>query len=430
MAREAIVGEFNVQEVDAANDTSALVRLDISYPVSLKIAVAGRAQVIDLADEEWSDAGVYLLLDRPHQHGVWSAYVGKSAASGGVKRRLKLQLKDPDKSSWYRAVAVCPTDGGWDEADVAFLEGSIYRALSELPGVSLSNTQEPGTGRLAAHRQMRLRKVPDVLAGVLHILGHPAVADGTRQDSEPESADVTVVEKPSQPGKLAGLLHAGLVDVGTRLVPVDPRWSGEGTVTANGDIDIAGKTHSSPSGAGIAISKRKAESGWEFWAVGSLQGPTLHQLRDQLASGLVTPATREPAQDTDPVVSTEAEDRPEDEPGDTASRERTEGETAAAEGQQSKGVRLGDLVAAGLIPAGAKIFSTSSKRPAEGRVLSDGRVEFDNHIFEYPSGAATSAVGGKKTNRRNGWTFWALDSPQGERLAEIRERFIRTTLAS
>ena len=427
MAREAIVGEFKIHAADTADDTSAPVRLDISYPASLKIAVAGRAQVIDLADEEWSDAGVYLLLDRPRQDGVWSIYVGKSAAAGGVKRRLQLQLRDPNKSSWYRAVAVCPTDGGWDEADVAFLEGTIYRALSELPGVSLSNTQVPGTGRLAGNRQMRLRTVPDVLTGVLHILGHSAAADETRQDSELESADAPVVEKPSKPGKLAGLLQAGLVDVGTRLVAVDPRWPGDGTVTANGDIDIADATHSSPSAAGRAISGRKAESGWEFWAVGSLEGPTLHQLRDQLASGLVTPAIRDPDQGTEPAVSTEIEDRPQHESGDIASRDRTDGEKAAAQGQQSQRVGLRDLVASGLIPAGAKVVSRSRKWPAEGRVLSDGRIEIDNDIFDYPSGAARSAVGGGNVN---GWRFWALDSPQGERIAEIRERYIRTTQAS
>ena len=427
MAREAIIGEINVQATDAADDASALVTLDISYPMSLKVAVTRRAQVIDLPDQEWSDAGVYLLLDRPHQDGVWTVYVGKSAAAGGVKRRLRLHLKDPDKSSWYRAVAVCSTAGGWDEADVAFLEGSIYRTLSELPGVSLSNTQVPGTGRLTESRQMPLRTVPDVLTGVLHILGHSAVADETRQDSEPEPADAPVAEKPSRPGKLAGLLQAGLVDVGTRLVAVDPRWPDEGTVTANGNIDIAGETHSSPSAAGRAISGRKAESGWEFWAVGSLQGPTLHQLRDQLASGLVTPAIRDPDQGTDPVVSAEIENRPKDEPGDIASRDHTEGETAAAEGQQGQRVGLGDLVIAGLIPVGAKVVSRSRKWPAEGRVLSDGRIEFNNDIFKYPSGAASSAVGGGK---RNGWIFWALDSPQGERLAEIRERFLRTTQAS
>ena len=426
MAREAIVGEVNVQAVDAADDGSALVRLDIFHPAPLRIAVAERAKVIDLAEEEWADAGVYLLLERPSQDGTWSTYVGKSAAAGGVKKRLRLHLRDPDKSTWYRAIAVCPTDAGWDEADVAFLEGSVYRTLSELPGVSLSNAQVPGSGRLAENRRMRLHKVPEILTGLLALIGHPGVAEEARQDDRPEPPDLPVVKKPIRPGKLAGLLQGGLVDVGTKLVTVDPRWPSEGIITANGDIDLAGEVHSSPSAAAKAVSGRKAESGWDFWAVRSQQGPTLNQLRDQLASTLISPVAREPDQGTDLTQSAENEDRPNRELGDAATRERAEADTPVASPRDQR-VQLSDLIASGLLPVGASVVSTSRKWPAKGIVTSDGRIEISGDTFDNPSAAARAVVGG---GRRNGWLFWALDGPQGERLAEVRERFTSSRQAT
>ena len=89
----------------------------------------------------------------------------------------------------------------------------------------------------------------------------------------------------SRSGKLAGLLEAGFVQVGTRLVALDERWPGEGTVAPEGWIDVEGELYSSPSAAACAVSGRKAESGWTFWAVESRDGPTLFQLRDRLRLG-------------------------------------------------------------------------------------------------------------------------------------------------
>ena len=89
----------------------------------------------------------------------------------------------------------------------------------------------------------------------------------------------------SRRGKLLGLLEAGLVHVGSKLVMLDDRWPGEGTVLSDGWIDVGGQAHSSPSAAAQAVSGRKAESGWTVWAVGSRDGLTLDQLRDRLPPG-------------------------------------------------------------------------------------------------------------------------------------------------
>ena len=426
MPQDGIFGDIKIHSMVAEDDASAQIRLDISYPVSLKIAVAERFQVIDLGNE-WTDAGVYLLVDRPSQDGSWSAYVGKSAARGGVKRRLRLHLRDLEKSSWYRAVAVCPADGGWDEAEVAFLEGHVYRALSELPAISLSNTQVPSSGRLAQSRRMRLLKVPEVLIGVLVLIGHAVAGNDNQQAPQREASQFPEVGKPFRPGKLAGLLEAGLVGLGTKLVTLDPRWPGEGIVTANGYIESAGETHSSPSGAAKAMSGRKAESGWTFWAIESAQGPTLRELRDRLESCSMTSTSPGPNQDTLPTEAAEVEKRPrkpKNKSEATVDKEHIEDKTPTVKAPRGRGVRLGDIVAAGLIPVGAKLVSISGKWPAEGRVLDDGRIEIGGNTFDSPSaaGAAVTGRGGV-----NGWTFWALHSPEGERLTEARERFARGT---
>lgn len=277
MNQDGILGEVHIARPDSA-DATAIIRLDITFPVRLGVAVIERLQVKDL-DEEWADAGVYLLLDRPRGDGTWEAYVGKSAAAGGIRSRLRLHERDSGKASWYRAVAVCPLESGWDEAQVAWLEGQVYRTLERLPGVTLSNTQEPGSGRLTQRRQMPLNAVSAAITDVLALIGHPVAGDGDRREPPPEPPP-----KPRKRSKLADLLEAGLLAPGTKLVALDPRWPGEASVTAEGCIDFVGETYWSPSGAAKALSGRKAEQGWAFWAVGATDGPTLSELRARLTS--------------------------------------------------------------------------------------------------------------------------------------------------
>ena len=272
-------------------------KLDIAFPVPLKVSIAERFQ-IDGLTEEWATAGVYLLLERPGQDGAWSGYVGMTAAAGGVRERLKSHVRDPNRSSWYRAVLVHPTDNDWDKAEAAWVEAHTYQVLSQLPDVSLANAQEPGDGRLAQNRQLRLMDVPEALMAVLALIGHSVTGTDThaklqRESPKRPSPKSPVTEQPSRRRRLADLLRAGLLDAGTKLVPRDARWTDEATVTAEGRIDAAGATHDSPSAAARAISGRKQESGWTFWAVESAQGPTLRQLRDRLSSSSATPPTPE-----------------------------------------------------------------------------------------------------------------------------------------
>ncbi|GEM_PF-1390655 len=374
------------------------------------MSAVDRLQVSRLG-ENCSEAGVYLLLERPSQNGTWEVYVGKSAADGGVKKRLLNHLKDSKKPSWYRAVAVCPANSGWDDAQVRFLEGLVYKALQRLPGVSLSNTQEPGTGNLAKNRQKPLLGVPDVLEGVLGLLGHSVIRSDTQQTLD--------VEKSSRVGKLTGLLEAGLVEAGTKVVTLDKRWPGKGIITADGCIHTVGETYRSPSAAAKAISRRQSESGWTFWAVESSNGPTLHELRDHLESGTVIPRLSEAERDKPPRSPSMSEVG--DQPDRTIGKERVQANEPTANIPKKQDVKLADLVAVGLIPAGARVVSTSSKWPAEGRILDDGQIEIGDDTFESPSAAGSAIAGGTSVN---GWTFWAINSLEGERLSDVRDALL------
>lgn len=208
MPQEETFGEVSIKALDPTNDGPVLVEFDIKDPVELRISAVERLKVSKLG-EHCSEAGVYLLLERPSQDGAWKVYVGKSAAEGGVKKRLQYHLSDSKKPSWYKAVAICPANSGWDEAEVTFLEGSVCRALSGLPGVSLLNTQEPGAGKLAKNRQKPLLRALKVLMDVLAALGHPAARNDNQQFHDPERSSRPRADAFEGPARTASAVAGG-----------------------------------------------------------------------------------------------------------------------------------------------------------------------------------------------------------------------------
>ncbi len=282
---DEVVGEVTVPLKPAGDDSSPLIRLDIKYPVPLRVAVAGRTQVGQL--NEWADAGVYLLLDRPREDGTWTCYVGKSAAPRGVKGRLGNHLQDSSKPNWYRAVAVCAAGDGWDEAEVAWLEGHLHGYLSGASRVSLSNTQAPSPGRLSRIRQMPLVHVEEVLNGVLALIGH--AVEGGNIARRPPSPRRAKTESPSRRMKgkssvLNQMVETGFVPAGTRIFSTYQKWPGEGRIRGDGRIETSRRTFDSLSKAGNAITGGSV-NGWRFWAVGSPTGDTLATLRDRFQGG-------------------------------------------------------------------------------------------------------------------------------------------------
>ena len=364
-----------------------LIKLLVSHPTPLRIVVAERDQIRYL-DTEWSGAGVYVLLDRPASNGSWKGYVGKSAASGGIKRRLSLHIRDKEKPDWYRAVAVCPTGVGWDEAEVTWLEGELYRSLVRSNGVALLNNQEPGSGRLSGGRQMRLRGVDSAVRCVLALIGHSLnVSEDDTKDHRSENLKADIEDLGTvRPGKLSALIEAGLLNAGARLVPVDTRRTLHGRVKPNGCIEVGSDLYSSPSSAGKAANGGISTNGWMFWALDTSDGLTLNDLRTHHRSGT----------------------KPPDLPSDKA--------------QKFFGVGLDEIVAAGLLAPGTNLVSTVNKWPGAGIVHQDGRIEISGNLYNSPSAAGQAVKGG---NRPNGWTFWAIATPDGVTLADLRDRFLK-----
>ncbi|HEX4813275.1 hypothetical protein [Nonomuraea sp. NPDC049480] len=85
-----------------------------------------------------------------------------------------------------------------------------------------------------------------------------------------------------------------------------------------------------------------------------------------------------------------------------------------------------DLVQAGLVQPGAKLYSTSDPHPAEARLNADGSIQYDGEPHDFLSGAAEAVTGYPV----NGWTFWEIDTSQGRRsLAAVRAELLRRRTA-
>jgi len=84
-------------------------------------------------------------------------------------------------------------------------------------------------------------------------------------------------------------------------------------------------------------------------------------------------------------------------------------------------VDLSDLLSAGLITAGQKIFPQAlNLREHIGQILPDGRIDADGQLFETPSGAAYHL----RKKATNGWSFWLTDLQTKKSLASIRREYL------
>lgn len=89
-------------------------------------------------------------------------------------------------------------------------------------------------------------------------------------------------------------------------------------------------------------------------------------------------------------------------------------------GASSITIELPQLVAAGALEPGARLFGrTSGGKMAEATIMANGHLEVDGKSFETPSGAARYVRGGGT----NGWRFWVLDD--GRQIHDLRNAFRR-----
>jgi hypothetical protein len=84
-------------------------------------------------------------------------------------------------------------------------------------------------------------------------------------------------------------------------------------------------------------------------------------------------------------------------------------------------VDLADLLSAGLITAGQKVFPQAlNLREHIGQILPDGRIDTEGHVFETPSGAANHL----RKKATNGWSFWLTDLETKKSVASIRREYL------
>jgi hypothetical protein len=86
------------------------------------------------------------------------------------------------------------------------------------------------------------------------------------------------------------------------------------------------------------------------------------------------------------------------------------------------GIRVIDLIDADLLPAGTQLVSTLSTVDAVATVLPDGKIAYNDEVYDTPSAAAVAA----RNASANGWTFWAADTPDGRfTLAALRDLYMQ-----
>jgi hypothetical protein len=84
-------------------------------------------------------------------------------------------------------------------------------------------------------------------------------------------------------------------------------------------------------------------------------------------------------------------------------------------------VDLPDLLSDGLLSVGQTIFpSDRALRQHTGRILSDGRIEVDERVFDTPSGAGHYL----RKRATNGWSFWLVDVETKKSLASLRREYL------
>jgi hypothetical protein len=95
-------------------------------------------------------------------------------------------------------------------------------------------------------------------------------------------------------------------------------------------------------------------------------------------------------------------------------------QAATTSGRAHHGVRISDLLDAGLLAPDAVLINPGDD--VEAVVLADGRVQHDGTAYDSPSGASDAAHG----SSTNGWAYWYADTGQGlQRLASLRENLLR-----
>lgn len=109
---------------------------------------------------------------------------------------------------------------------------------------------------------------------------------------------------------------------------------------------------------------------------------------------------------------------------DPATSDDTPTEKKAAKSGRAKqryyGVKLSEIVTAGLLEPDTELVSTNNASPGSAVVTAAGEVVVNGVSYASPSTAAAVVRGGAS----NGWEFWAVETPTGRvTLAVLRDRY-------
>ncbi|MCW2984214.1 MAG: excinuclease subunit, partial [Conexibacter sp.] len=247
---------------------------------ALRVAYVQRRDLEGLP-QEWNQPGVYVLLT---DDGSGEIYVGQAV---GLRGRL-FQHRSKPKLAWRRAVVIKrDTSHGFNSAEIGYLEGRLASELGALPGLAVIEGLKSQDMTLPSHHMLALDALlPSVLAA-LRMAGLDLFKEEPTGEDDPPASNAhgpgakkthTVVA-----GSVSDLVAVGLLRAGAELYFTRAGKQATAKVTAAGELVVAGVAYSSPSSAAAAAFSLKAANGWVSWRVGDATGPTLADLRSQLA---------------------------------------------------------------------------------------------------------------------------------------------------
>ena len=240
----------------------------------LKMVSVPRGGAKDL-DNQWSEPGIYLLLEEG-PNASWRSYVGK-ATNLSVRILRDRHLEDFE---WNRELLVRRSPG-FDTTEIGWLEGRIYRLLKEA-GVGLANKQTPGDDTLRESRREVLEEYVGVIQSALTLLGYPVGGQPQALEQETQETEAERGERGSATtGDVAKLLD--VVSVGQQIESTSPSHPASATIVAEG-IRYERQVYKSPTAAAKAVTG-SAVNGWYFWGVKRGRHVVrLRDLRDQESS--------------------------------------------------------------------------------------------------------------------------------------------------
>ncbi|WP_287016105.1 hypothetical protein [Gordonia sp. (in: high G+C Gram-positive bacteria)] len=166
--------------------------------------------------------------------------------------------------------------------------------LDAIAGITVEKGKEDRDKTLPPHMELSLDELLSSILSALRLAGLDTFKDADLPEDDPvedttPSAPRTRVAKRIS---LGDLVAAGLISAGTELYLSQGGTTATGTVSTQGEIVVGGVAYASPSKAAQnALNSGRADAnkvlssnGWITWHIGSLAGPTLDSLRDQMAA--------------------------------------------------------------------------------------------------------------------------------------------------